>query len=107
MIKFYNVSKIYQKNIRALDRINLHIKPGEFVSIVGQSGTGKTTLVKTLIGEERIDQGKIVIGGWDITDIGQREIPVLRRQLGVIFQDFKLNPHSVIFILYRKMPTAC
>ncbi|MCU0679283.1 MAG: cell division ATP-binding protein FtsE [Planctomycetes bacterium] len=97
MIKFINVSKIYPKSVKALQNINLHIKPGEFVSIVGQSGTGKTTLVKTLIGEERIDQGQIIVGGWDITDIGQREIPVLRRQIGVIFQDFKLLNKKTLF----------
>ncbi len=97
MIKYYNVSKIYSKDMKALDRVNIHIKPGEFVSLVGQSGTGKTTLVKTLIGEERIDEGKIVVGGWDITNIGQREIPVLRRQIGVIFQDFKLLPKKTLF----------
>jgi len=72
--------------------VNLHIKPGEFVSAVGQSGTGKTTIVKILTGEEKVSQGKVLIGGWDITDIGQREVPFLRRQIGVIFQDFKLLP---------------
>jgi len=97
MIRFYNVTKSYTKSGQALNRINLHIKPGEFVSIVGQSGTGKTTMVKTLIGEERVDEGKIVIGGWDITNISQREIPVLRRQIGVIFQDFKLLPKKTLF----------
>lgn len=97
MIKFNNVIKIYSKNVTALNRVNLHIKPGEFVSIVGQSGTGKTTMVKALIGEEKIDKGSIVVGGWDITDIGQREIPVLRRQIGVIFQDFKLLPKKTLF----------
>ena len=97
MIKFYNVSKYYSKNAIALKQINMHIKPGEFVSIVGQSGTGKTTMVKTIIGEEKIDQGKIVIGGWDITNIGQREIPTLRRQIGVIFQDFKLLNKKTLF----------
>lgn len=97
MIRFYNVSKIYPKNVKALKKVNLHIKPGEFVSIVGQSGTGKTTLVKTLIGEERVDEGKIIVGGWDITCIGQREIPVLRRQIGVIFQDYKLLPKKTLF----------
>ncbi|MEA3398287.1 MAG: cell division ATP-binding protein FtsE [Patescibacteria group bacterium] len=97
MIKFHNVTKVYSQNIEALNRVNLHIKPGEFVSIVGQSGTGKTTIVKTLIGEERINQGKIVVGGWDITDIGQREIPFLRRQIGVIFQDFKLLHKKTLF----------
>lgn len=97
MIKYHEVTKLYPKNVRALNRINLHIKPGEFVSIVGQSGTGKTTIVKTLIGEEKIDQGKIVIGGWDITNISQSEIPVLRRQIGVIFQDFKLLNKKTLF----------
>jgi len=97
MIRFYNVSKIYSKSVKALNNINLHIKPGEFISIVGQSGTGKTTMVKTLIGEEKIDQGKIVVGGWDITNISQREIPVLRRQIGVIFQDYKLLNKKTLF----------
>ncbi len=96
MIKFYNVIKEYNRGIRALNGVNLHIKPGEFVSIVGQSGTGKTTLVKTLIGEEKIDKGRIVVGGWDITNISQREIPILRKQIGVIFQDFKLLPKKTL-----------
>ncbi|MBU4217075.1 cell division ATP-binding protein FtsE [Candidatus Parcubacteria bacterium] len=97
MIQYQNVIKSYTKDYKALNNINLHIKPGEFVSIVGQSGTGKTTLVKTLIGEEKIDDGKIIIGGWDVTNIGQREIPVLRRQIGVIFQDFKLLQKKTLF----------
>lgn len=97
MIQFQNVVKLYSKNVRALNRLNLHIEPGEFVSIVGQSGTGKTTMVKAMIGEEHADQGKIIIGGWDITNIGQREIPILRRQIGVIFQDFKLLPKKTLY----------
>lgn len=96
MIRYHNVTKSYNKKSNALHQVNLHITPGEFVSIVGQSGTGKTTLVKTLIGEEKIDDGKIIVGGWDITNIGQREIPVLRRQIGVIFQDFKLLPQKTL-----------
>ena len=97
MIRFENVTKVYPKNVVALNNLSTHILPGEFVSVVGQSGTGKTTMVKALIGEERVDKGKIVIGGWDITAIGQREIPVLRRQIGVIFQDFKLLPKKTLF----------
>lgn len=97
MIKLINISKIYPPNIAALRKINLHIKPGEFVSIVGQSGTGKTTLVKTLIGEEKVSGGKILIGGWDITNIGRREVPFLRRQIGVVFQDFKLLDKKTLF----------
>ena len=97
MIRFENVTKVYPKNVVALNNLSTHILPGEFVSVVGQSGTGKTTMVKALIGEERVDKGKIVVGGWDITAIGQREIPVLRRQIGVIFQDFKLLPKKTLF----------
>jgi len=94
MIKFFNISKVYDPDVQALKNINLHIKPGEMVSIVGQSGTGKTTMVKILTGEERASSGKILVGGWDITNIGQREVPWLRRQIGVIFQDFKLLPRK-------------
>ncbi len=97
MIRLINISKIYSPDIKALHKVNLHIKPGEFISIVGQSGTGKTTLVKLLISEERADEGKIVVGGWDITDIGQAEISVLRRQIGVVFQDFKLLHKKTLF----------
>jgi len=97
MIKLLNISKIYPHNIKALNSVTLHIKPGEFVSIVGQSGSGKTTLVKALIGEEKLSQGKIIVGGWDITSIGQREVPFLRRQIGVVFQDFKLLDKKTLF----------
>ncbi|MDP3900300.1 MAG: ATP-binding cassette domain-containing protein [bacterium] len=97
MITFENVTKIYPPNIKALNNLSLFIGPGEFVSIVGQSGTGKTTMVKALIGEERISQGKIILGDWDITHIKQREIPYLRRQIGVVFQDFKLLPKKTLF----------
>ena len=97
MIRLVNVTKVYPKKVIALNNVSLHIRPGEFVSVVGQSGTGKTTIVKALIGEEKIDRGKIIVGGWDITNIGQSEIPVLRRQIGVIFQDFKLLPKKTLF----------
>jgi len=97
MIILQNANKVYHPDLRVLNNVNLHIKPGEFVSVVGQSGTGKTTLVKTLIGEEKIDSGKVVIGGWDITRIGSSEIPVLRRQIGVVFQDFKLLNQKTLF----------
>lgn len=96
MIRLDNVSKTYKPNIKALDHINLAIKPGEFVSLVGQSGTGKTTLVRCLIGEEQPTEGTIKIGDWDITTIGKREIPYLRRQIAVIFQDFKLLPKKTL-----------
>jgi len=92
MIKIIGVSKIYTHKIKVLNDVNLEIKPGEFVSIVGQSGAGKTTLVRLLIGEERPTAGRVMVGDWDITKINRREVPYLRRQIGVIFQDFKLLP---------------
>lgn len=97
MIRFRNVSKIYSPDIYALKNVSLHIKPGEFVSIVGQSGTGKTTIVKLIIAEEKASKGRVIIGDWDITNIKEREIPILRRQIGVIFQDFKLLPRKTVF----------
>ena len=97
MIVFKNVSKVYPPNISAVKNVTVHIKPKEFVSVVGRSGTGKTTLMKMMIAEERATHGRIVIGGWDITDIRSREVPILRRQIGVVFQDFKLLPKKTIF----------
>lgn len=97
MIKFQNVQKTYTYGVKALNNFNVHIKPGEFVSVVGQSGTGKTTMVKSLIGEEKVDSGRIIVGGWDITGLRNSEIPYLRRQIGVIFQDFKLLPRKTLY----------
>ena len=96
MIKLTNVSKVYKNKHQVLDRVNLSIEAGEFVSVVGQSGTGKTTLVKILIGEELASSGQVLIGDWDITKIGRAEVPYLRRQIGVIFQDFKLLPKKTL-----------
>ncbi len=92
MIELKNVYKHYPPNVEVLKDINLNINAGEFVSIVGRSGIGKTTLVKALIGQEKINSGQIIVGGWDITNIKFRQVPFLRRQIGVIFQDFKLLP---------------
>ncbi|MFA6537477.1 MAG: cell division ATP-binding protein FtsE [Patescibacteria group bacterium] len=97
MIKFQNVSKFYAPDTYALKDIDLKIDPGEFVSIIGQSGSGKTTMVKLLTAEEKVSNGKIVLGGWDISDIRHHEIPLLRRQIGVIFQDYKLLPKKTVF----------
>ncbi|MEK7653114.1 MAG: cell division ATP-binding protein FtsE [Patescibacteria group bacterium] len=97
MIKLVNVTKKFEPNTLALKNINLHIEPGEFVSIVGQSGSGKTTVVRLLISEIRPTSGKIIIGGWDITNVNRRQIPALRCQIGVVFQDFKLLPKKTVF----------
>ncbi len=97
MIKLYNVAKNYPPNIVALQNITLSVEPGEFVSIVGQSGSGKSTLIKLLMAEEYPTHGEIIIGGWNITHIHKKEIPTLRKQIGVIFQDFKLLPKKTAF----------
>lgn len=97
MIEFKKVTKIYSDNTYAARDLSLFVRPGEFVSIVGQSGTGKTTLAKMVIAEERPTKGHVVIGGWDITDIKEQEIPVLRRQVGVVFQDYKLLPKKTVY----------
>lgn len=97
MIKFKNVSKIYEPDTYALKNVSFNIEAGEFVSIVGQSGTGKTTIIKMIIAEEKPTKGRVIIGDWDITNVKTREIPILRRQLGVVFQDFKLLPNKTVF----------
>ena len=97
MITLKGVSKVYPPDVHGLKDISLHIEPGEFVCIVGSSGAGKTTLSRLLIAEERPTRGSITIGGWNITRIKKREIPYLRRQIGVVFQDFKLLQKKTVW----------
>lgn len=97
MIKLHGVTKIYGPDCVALRDINLNIVSGDFVSIVGQSGSGKTTLIKLLIAEEKPTKGNIEISGWDVAKIGVSDIPYLRRQIGVVFQDFKLLPKKTVY----------
>lgn len=97
MINITNLSKFYEPNVWALNKVSLNIKSGEFISIVGQSGTGKTTLVKMLIADEPPTEGEIIIGGWNITNIKLHEVSYLRRQIGVVFQDYKLLPKKNIY----------
>jgi len=97
MIHFKKINKLYHPKTVALKNVNLHIRPKEFVSIVGQSGAGKSTLIRLLTAEEEPDKGEIKIGGWDITNIKERDVPALRRQIGVVYQDFKLLPKKTVF----------
>jgi len=97
MIKLNNISKKYSKDSVALNDVTLHIEPGEFVSVIGQSGSGKTTLVKLIIAEEHVTGGAIEVGGWNITRLSQKHLPYYRRQIGVIFQDFKLLPKKTVY----------
>jgi len=88
---------VYPPDVVALQNVSLKIEPGEFVSIVGQSGAGKTTMAKLLIADERPSTGRIMVGGWDITRIPSRDIPQLRRQIGVVFQDYKLLSQKTVY----------
>lgn len=97
MITFTKVSKAYSDKSPALSDVTITIPTGDFVSIVGQSGAGKSTLLKLLSAEEKPSTGNIVIDGWDITKIKNWQVPYLRRQIGVVFQDFKLLPKYTAF----------
>lgn len=97
MIEFRNVKKSYPNGTVALKGVNLHIDDGEFVFIVGHSGAGKTTLSKLLLCEERPSSGNIIIGKYDLKTIPNRKIPHYRRQLGVVFQDFRLMPNKTVY----------
>ncbi|MDD3190815.1 MAG: cell division ATP-binding protein FtsE [Candidatus Pacebacteria bacterium] len=97
MIVFDNVSKQYNGSGVALYDVNFEIKEGEFVSVVGQSGAGKSTLLKMIFAEEKPTNGRILIKGRDITEIKQNKLPILRRHIGVVFQDFKLLDKKTVF----------
>jgi len=90
MIYLENVSKVYSANSPALDSVNLTISAGEFVSLVGHSGAGKTTIVKLILAEEKPTSGLVFFESLDVHKIKSRDIPKLRRRIGVVFQDFRL-----------------
>lgn len=92
LIRFERVSKTYGKDVTALDDVSFSIEAGEFISIIGQSGAGKSTLLKLLTAEEAPTRGRVLINDWDVGRIRSRDIPLLRRQLGMVFQDYKLLP---------------
>lgn len=98
MVTFRNVSKIfYPERTIALANVSFAVDAGEFVSLVGKSGTGKTTVVKILIAEGRATEGEVIVGGWDITRVRRSQVPYLRRQIGVVFQDYKLLEKKTVF----------
>lgn len=98
MILLDRVTKTFGKDSKpALNRVSLHVEPREFVILVGTSGAGKSTLLKLLTCEERSTSGKIVVGGIDYDELKKRQIPLLRRRIGVVFQDFKLLPQRTVF----------
>lgn len=97
MILFDNVSKIYNDDSFALKNINFKVKKGEFISIVGQSGAGKSTLLKLIFAEEKPTKGEVFIKGKNISKIKNNRLPILRRHIGVVFQDFKLLDKKTVF----------
>jgi len=100
MIDFEHVYKTYEthndENV-ALEDINIHIDEGEFVFILGHSGAGKSTFLKLIQMEEKPTEGKVFINGQDLTRIKRRKVPYLRRQMGVVFQDFRLIPTMTVY----------
>jgi len=97
LIQFQSVAKVYPNGVTALNNINIFIDKGEFVFLVGPSGAGKTTLIKMIIRRELPTQGVIYIGRKNLIKMKESEVPVFRRNIGVIFQDFKLLPNKTVF----------
>jgi cell division transport system ATP-binding protein len=97
MIKTVDVAKRYKDEIRALDGISLAIEKGEFVFIVGPSGSGKSTFMKLLTKEEEPTQGEIYVAGKNLASLPRWRVPYLRRNVGCVFQDFKLLPNKTVF----------
>jgi cell division transport system ATP-binding protein len=94
MIQFSNVTKVYGRDVVALERVNLEIDPGEFVFLVGASGSGKSTIVRMILKELEPSAGAIYVNGTRLSSIPRRHIPRHRRNIGCVFQDFKLLPNN-------------
>ena len=97
LIRISDVQKTYKTGTVALYDIDLTISKGDFVFIIGASGSGKSTLIKMLYREEKPDKGSIIIGGVNVAKLKNRKVYILRRKLGVVFQDFKLLPKLTVF----------
>jgi cell division transport system ATP-binding protein len=97
MIVFEDVSKVYEPSVRALDGVSFVIEKGEFVFVVGASGSGKSTVVRLLLKEIEPTEGRIIVGGRDLVRLKRSKVPLLRRNLGCVFQDFKLLPNRTAY----------
>ena len=97
IIEFRGVSKTYQSGTHALEDVNIKINPGEFVFIVGSSGAGKSPFMKLIMREEKANTGKITVNGFDLTTMKRKKVPMLRRTMGIVFQDFRLIPTMNVF----------
>ena len=97
MIQFTDVVKSYTEGNTALNGATLHIEDGEFVFLVGPSGSGKSTIMKIITGELRPTSGQVHVNGYNLESIRKRDIPYMRRTLGVVFQDFRLIPNMTVY----------
>lgn len=97
MIRMTDATVIYDNGTRAVNKANLRISDGEFVFLVGASGSGKTTMIKLLTAEVRPTEGKVLVNNYNIGDMKRRQIPYLRRTLGVVFQDFRLIANQSVY----------
>ena len=97
MIKLENVTKIYKTGVRAVNNMNIDIGPGEFVYVIGPTGAGKSTFIKLLYREEKATSGKVIVAGQDVSKIKNRKVPYFRRNIGVVFQNFRLLPKKTVF----------
>ena len=97
MIVFQGVSKHYTGHGVALEDVNFEIDPGEFVSLAGRSGAGKSTIIKLLIGEEKPSKGRVFFGQYEVNKLEDNELPAFRRHIGVVFQDFRLLPTKTAY----------
>ncbi|MBO5090051.1 MAG: cell division ATP-binding protein FtsE [Clostridia bacterium] len=97
IIEFRGVSKTYLTGTHALEDVNIKINNGEFVFVVGSSGAGKNTFMKLIMREEKANTGKIVVNGFDLTNMKRKDVPMLRRTMGIVFQDFRLIPNMTVF----------
>jgi len=97
VIRLENVTKQYKNGVKALENVNIDIEKGDFVFLVGSSGAGKSTLVKLITKEVDPEEGKIFLNNKDITKVSNRKIPDIRRNIGMIFQDFKLLENKTVY----------
>ena len=97
MIDFKHVTKVYEPKITALKDVDVHIDKGEFVFVLGHSGAGKSTFLKLMLREEKATKGEVIVNGYNLSKIKERDIPYMRRTLGVVFQDFRLIPNLTAY----------